>query len=289
MSKLKKALERAKKNNAAFPVRNQEKADSSQPASLRSLEVEKKTSLRPDSTSLRPDSRIDFSQTKIQPISHEQLRQNKIFALFSKTKINDRFKALRTQVLRKLENLGTNSVMVTSANPGEGKSFTSINLGVSIAQQLDRTVLIVDTDLKNPTVDHYDFAKDFFNVDVKLGLADVLTGDVELKEALINPGIEKLTILPGGMYLHNSAELLGSPKMELLVDEIKQRYKDRIVIFDTPAVLACADPVALSKYVQSVLFVVEEEKTSADDIRQAIKLLSDIEVIGMILNKSKTR
>ena len=282
MSKLKKALERAKKNSTAFPASTSEESDSSQSTSLRRLDSEKKASLR-------PESRIDFSQTKIQPVSHHRLRKNKIFALFSKTEINDRFKTLRVQVLRKLEKLGTNSVMVTSANPGDGKSFTSINLGVSIAQELDRTVLIVDADLKNPAKKHYDFAKDFFNVDVHLGLADVLTGKAELNEALINPGIEKLTILPGGTYLHNSAELIGSPKMEYLVQELKERYKDRVVIFDTPAILACADPVALSKFVETVLFVVEEEKTTSEDVKQAMALLSDVQIIGMILNKSKNK
>jgi Mrp family chromosome partitioning ATPase len=76
--------------------------------------------------------------------------------------------------------------------------------------------------------------------------------------------------------------------MELLVKDLKSRYKDRVVIFDTPAILACADPVQLSKFIESVLFVVEEEKTCADDIKQSMKLLSDIHVIGMILNKSKS-
>jgi protein-tyrosine kinase len=113
--------------------------------------------------------------------------------------------------------------------------------------------------------------------------------NIQMDDALINPGIEKLTILPGGNYLHNSAELLGSPQMELLVKEIKTRYKDRIVIFDTPAVLTCADPIQLTKFVENVLFVVEEEKTSAEDIRQSMKLLSDINIIGMIINKSKLK
>ena len=242
-----------------------------------------------DRTLSRHEVKVNYSHTKVKPVSHELLRKSKIFALFSKYKINDQIKTLRSQVLSQLEKIDGNTIMVTSANPGEGKSFTSINLGVSIAQELDRTVLLIDADLKNPTKTHFDFAKDFFNVDVEFGLADILLGNVSLEEALINPGIEKLTILPGGRCLDTSSELLGSPQMEQLVKNVKNRYKDRIIIFDTPAILTCADPVQLSKFIESVLFVVEEEKTNVEDVRQAMKLLSDIHMIGMILNKSKSR
>ena len=275
MSRLKKALEKAKKS---YPDIHLHTPETQQPPVPRLDEK----------ILSRREVKVSYSKTKVKPIPHEILRKNKIFSLFSKYRINDQFKTLRSQVLNQLEKLNFNTLMVTSANPGEGKSFTSINLGVSIAQELDRTVLIVDADLKNPAKQHYDFARDFFSVDVECGLADVLTGNASLDEALINPGIEKLTILPGGTYLHNSSELLGSPQMEMLYKELKTKYKDRIVIFDTPAIRVCADPVQLSKFVESVLFVVEEEKTSADDIKQSIKLLADVHVIGMILNKSKS-
>ena len=278
MSRLKKALQRAKEDYPEIQIFNPD----GQVASIHD-EAEDKP------IPLRHEVKIDYTHTKIQPISHDLLRKSKIFALFTKFKINDQIKTLRAQVLSSLEKINGNTIMVTSANPGEGKSFTSINLGVSIAQEMDKTVLIVDADLKNPTKTHFDFAKDFFNVKVEAGLADILLGQAELNDVLINPGIEKLTILPGGTCLDNSSELLGSPRMEMLVKEVKERYKDRIVIFDTPAVLVGADTVQLSKFVESVLFVVEEENTSASDIREAMKLLNEIHMIGMILNKSKSR
>jgi protein-tyrosine kinase len=277
MSRLKKALEKAKKDFPNIEVYKTEKPEFSE-----DLPLERESNIQ-------PEKKIDYSQTKVQPVSHDVLRDNKLFALFSKYKVNDQIKTLRTQVLKKLDKIGGTTLMITSANPGEGKTFTSINLGISIAQEINRTVLIVDADLKNPAKNHYDFATDFFSLNVETGLADVLLGKIQLNDALINPGIEKLTLLPGGYYLQNSSELLGSPQMEWLVKEIKTRYKDRIIIFDTPAILTCADPIQLSKFVESVLFVVEEEKTSAEDIRQAMKLLSDINIIGMILNKSKSK
>lgn len=276
MSKLKKALEKAKSEYPSIQLHTPEKRE------VTPIPVPGEPSAP------RREVNVNYSNTKVRPVSHDQLRQNKIFALFSQEKVNDQIKTLRSQVLNKLKKLGANDFMITSANPGEGKTFTSINLGVSIAQELDKTVLIVDTDLKNPAKDHYDFAKDFFSVDVETGLADVLQGKVDLNDALINPGIDKLTILPGGTYLHNSSELLGSPQMERLVKDIRSRYKDRIVIFDAPAVLACSDPFQLTKFVKNVLFVVEEDKTTGDDLRKALKLLTDIEMIGMVLNKSRT-
>ena len=284
MSRLKKALEKAKKefpNIELYKTKKQSLSDSFKPEESPVFEEE-----RPN---LRRVAKIDFTQTKIQPVSHNVLKKNKILALFSNYMISDQIKALRTQILKKLEKIGSNTLMITSANPGEGKTFTSINLGVSIAQELDRTVIIIDADLKNPAHDHCDFSSDFFGIDVEKGLADVLLGNVQLADVLINPGIDKLTILPGGYFLHNSSELLGSPQMESLVKDIKSRYKDRIVIIDTPAILSCADPAVISKFAENVLFVVEEEKTSAEDIRQSMKYLSDANIIGMIINKSKLK
>jgi protein-tyrosine kinase len=164
MSRLKKALEKAKKDLPNIQLYDIEKQKAPEHDDVEQQSV------------FQPETKIDYSRTKIQPISHDVLRDNKIFALFTKYKVNDQIKTLRTQVLKKLEKIGSNIIMITSANPGEGKTFTSINLGVSIAQELDRTVLIVDADLKNPAKDHYDFATDFFSMKVETGLADVLSG-----------------------------------------------------------------------------------------------------------------
>ncbi len=276
MSRLKKALDKAQKNFAQVQLYAAENQKAFEHSGLKQKSLE------------HCEKKIVFSRTKIEPVSRNVLRDNKIFALFSDSKVNNQIKTLRTQVLKRLKKIGANTLMITSANPGEGKTFASINLGVSIAQELDRTVLIVDADLKNPAKDHFDFTSDFFCINVEKGLADVLLENLEMDSVLINPGIEKLTILPGGKYRQNSAELIGSPKMALLVEEVKTRYRDRIVIFDTPAVLTCADPIELAKFVHSVLFVVEEEKTTTEDIRKSLKLLSDSNIVGMVLNKSKS-
>jgi non-specific protein-tyrosine kinase len=231
---------------------------------------------------------VTYCKTKVLDVNPQMLKNNKIVSLFDDNPVTDQIKSLRAQVLKNLKENGGNSLLVTSANAGEGKTFTAINLGVSIAQELDRTVLLVDADLRNPTFKHYDFAEDFFGVEVRRGLADYLTDSLEIPDLLLNPGIEKLTILPGGRVLPNSSELLGSSRMEALVRELKGRYrKDRVIIFDSPALLVCTDPLVLSNFVDGVLLVVEEERTTDNDLRRVMELLKDKPVLGTVLNKSK--
>jgi len=282
MSKIKKALEKAKeaRQTDGFPFAQENKGELK---ALRS-ETEKRELLE------GAEVKINYSQTKICQLDPCVLKQNKVFSLFEESKTTDQMKILRTQLLNKLEEIGGNSFLVTSAYPGEGKTFISINLGVSIAQELDRTVLLVDADLRNPSFNHCSFSKDFWGVDFDTGLSDYLTGKSDIPDLLLNPGIKKLTILPGGKALSNSAELLGSSKMESLVKEMKDRYRgDRIIIFDSPAILTCSDALVLSRYVDCVLLVVEEEKTSGDDLKRVMELLKDTPIAGTVLNKSKEK
>jgi non-specific protein-tyrosine kinase len=216
------------------------------------------------------------------------LERNRIFSLFKDYRVTDEIENLRTQTLAKLKEVKGNSLLVTSAHPGEGKTFTSINLGVSIAKQLDRTVLIVDTDLRNPWRTHFDFSTDFFGVSPEKGLSDYLLGNARIEDLFINPGIEKLTILPAGKPIPNSSELLGSEKMANLVVDLKQRYgHERVVIFDSPALLAFTDPIVYSQLIDGVLLVVESERTTPDDIKRVLKLLKDRPLFGTVLNKNK--
>jgi non-specific protein-tyrosine kinase len=200
--------------------------------------------------------------------------------------MTDQINILRTQLLYKLGEINGNTLMVTSANPGEGKTFTSINLGISIAQELSRSVLLVDCDLRQPEANHFDFASDFFGVKIKQGLSDYLLGEVDLEDILLNPGIDKLTILPGGKPILNSAELLVSPRMEMLVKETKERYgKDRIIIFDSPSILTISDPLAFARFVDGILLVVETKKSTREDVKKVMNLLKDRVILGTVLNK----
>jgi non-specific protein-tyrosine kinase len=278
MSKLKKALEKAKE------VRGFENDDLYRKNKRPKIEDDKSL----NGTVCRPELEICYSDTKTKKIDDSILKRGKVISLFHDIEKIEQIKTLRTQVLNHLNQVGGNSLLITSANPYEGKTFTAINLGVSIAQELDRTVLIVDADLRKHARYHKDFALDFFGTDMTEGLSNYLLGQAEISDLLLNPGIDRLVLLPAGRPLPNSAELLGSPRMVMLVNDIKGRYpEDRIIIFDCPSILSCADPLILTRYVDGILFVVEEEKTKSDDVQKAMELLKDKPVFGTILNKSK--
>jgi len=236
----------------------------------------------------RNDIRISYSRTKVQAIDPEKLKNNKIFSVFDDIECTDQIKILRTEVLRKLNEIGGNSILVTSANPYEGKTFTSINLGVSIAKEFDRTVLIIDADLRKPTKRHTAFSTDFFTLDVELGLTDYLKGAAEIPDILINPGIEKLTLIPGGRPVDNAPELLNSGRMETMMMEIKKRYAaERLIIVDGPAVLPFPDAHVLARYVDGVLPVVEVERTPLSQVRKMMSRLKDALILGTVMNKNK--
>jgi non-specific protein-tyrosine kinase len=277
MSKLKKALDKAQESRG----RGYQKGVSGaiKPPTLAKVTLD-------EAANLKAKLDIRYSETKVQKIENSVLRKGKIVSHFHETEKIDQIKTLRTQILDSLHKLKGNSLLVTSANPYEGKTYTSINLGVSIAQELHCTVLIVDCDLKTHSNKHKQFAQDFFGITVTKGLTDYLTGDAKIPEILLNPGIERLVIVPSGKTLPNSAELLSSPKMELLVDDFKTRYPaDRIIIFDCSALLAHTDSLVLTRYVDGILLVVEEKRTSAEQIKKVMELLKDKPVIGSVINK----
>ncbi len=283
MSKLKKALERAKQARA-------EEIIEPDTGFKRKGAMEKAQGTRePQPTPEKSEEvNIAYTQTKVLDIDAQSLKNNKIISHIKEDWMAEQISILRTQLLHKLEEIDGNTLMVTSANPGEGKTFTSINLGVSIAQELNRTVLLVDCDLRRPDDSHFDFASDFFGVEINKGLADYLLGQAELQDILLNPGIERLTILPGGKPLLNSSELLASRKMEMLVKEMKERYgKDRIIIFDSPSILAISDPLSIARFVDGILLVVETNRSTNDDIKKVMNLLKDRVILGTVLNKFK--
>ena len=233
-------------------------------------------------------SAIRYSKTKVQINDPEKLKKNRVLSIFDDVDTANQFKILRTQVLRKLKEIGGNSILVTSANPYEGKTFTSINLGLSIAKEFDRTVLIIDADIRRPTKKHTDFSTEFFSLKVEKGLTDYLMGDAEIEDVLINPGIDKITLIPGGVPVDNSPELLNSARMEMMMEEIKSRYpSDRLVIVDGPALLHFPDAMILYRYVDGVLPVVEAERTSTDQVKKVMKMLQDVNLLGVVMNKNK--
>ena len=193
--------------------------------------------------------------------------------------ISEQFRKLKARILNQMSKKDMeNTIMVTSSDVGEGKSIVSINLAVALSNEIDYTVLLVDTDLRKPSIHKY------FGLTPTYGLSDYLNDKVSLSDILIKTGIGKLVILPAGTISDNSAELLSSEKMKFLVHELKQRYKDRYVIFDSTPLLVTADPLLLGAHMDGIIFVIQEGRTSQQAAMQAISLMKGWNILGVVFN-----
>ena len=224
---------------------------------------------------------IVYTRTKSLDISLSVLRQGRVMAAYSKGSFVDACKILRTQVMHRLRENNWNVLGVTSPGHGEGKTLTAVNLAVSLAMETTQTVLLVDANLRNPSI------HEVFGLEDCPGLADYLLDNQPVEDLLVHPGIGRFVVLPGGREISNSTEILTSPKMLGLVEEFKHRYPARIVIFDLPPLLHTADVLAFSPYIDALLLVVEEGKTTVDEVRRALSLVKDSRpVLGTVLNKA---
>lgn len=194
----------------------------------------------------------------------------------------EQYRKLRARVLGSTKKEFRNTVMVTSSQPAEGKSITAINLAVAIARELDHTVLLIDADLRKPTVHTY------LGMPPAHGLSDYLTSRMDLSEVMIKTGIGNLVFVPAGKPPENPAELINSTRMRSMVSEVKERYRDRYVIFDSSPLLAAADSLSLCAYVDGVIFVAQAGRTDQKTAMQALSLIQDYNVLGAVLNNVRT-
>lgn len=175
-----------------------------------------------------------------------------------------------------------NIIMVTSARAGEGKTFTSINLAMSIAMEMDKTVLLVDADVGRARVHQV------LGTPMGPGLIDLLVDDnLDVSDVIIRTNVPKLSLIPMGRYHAHSTELLASDEMQRLVMELANRYSDRIVIFDAPPLLLTSEAVVLAGLMGQIVYVVMAEKTPRGAVRDALALLDANKPIGLVLNKSR--
>lgn len=214
-------------------------------------------------------------------IDEVQMDRHRIVAHRTRSKEADKFRILRTQVLQAMAHAGMRTLGITSPNYGDGKTTIALNLALSIALDLKQTVLLVDLDLRKPNV------MDYLGLVAPIGLTDYFMRDVPIADCLIRPSFDRLTLLPAGRMLENSSEVLGSPKIAALAEEMKARYADRLIIYDMPPVLAQDDPMVFLPHVDGVLLVVNEGATSTQDLRSAMRALGGAHVIGTVLNNSQ--
>jgi len=223
---------------------------------------------------------IVYTRTRSIQIPEPVLREQRILAGFEGGPFVDSFKILRTQVLHRVREKGWNVIGVTSPGEREGKTFTAVNLAASLAMDVTQSVLLVDANLRHPSV------HEMFDLGECQGLADYLLNDVPIEQLLVHPGIGRFVLLPGGRTVSHSAEALTSPKMVALVEEFKHRYQSRMILFDLPPILQTSDVLAFSPYLDAMLVVIEEGRTKAEDVERALSLIKpSTPVLGTVVNK----
>jgi protein-tyrosine kinase len=175
-----------------------------------------------------------------------------------------------------------NLILITSSLPGEGKTFTAINLALSIANERDKKVLLIDADVARPSVSRV------LGIKPGPGLIDYLEEDnISFSDVMLNTSIPGFRVLPAGKLHKHSTELLSSDKMTLLVEELSSRYPDRVVIFDSPPLLAATQGEILAKLVGQVVLVIEAEKTMQSVVMESVDKLASCDVVLALFNKSK--
>ncbi len=232
-------------------------------------------------------ARLTSSTTLTFKVDRDQLRrQNMITPEGERTPNAESFRRIKRQILMSVAKpkagAPANLVLVTSALAGEGKTFCAINLAISLASEMDRTVLLVDADVAKPSVPQA------LGLKAQRGLMDVLLDRrIDLAEVLWNTDIGKLTLLPAGTAHQHATELLASDAMRVLLQEMAARYHDRIIIFDAPPLLAASEAGVLASQMGQIVMVVEAGKTSEAALKAALGRVESSNVTGLLLNKGE--
>ncbi len=221
-----------------------------------------------------------YTHTKAVSLSHSDLVARRVLAGTIDGPFVEAYKILRTQILHRLRERNWNVIGVTSPGVQEGKTLVAVNLSISIAMEANHTAILVDGNLRHPSVHQL---LGFEN----RGLADFLLEDTPISELLIHPQIDRFVVMPAGGPLRNSVESLTLSKMTSFVEEVKHRYASRVVVFDLPPLLDTADVIGLAPQLDAVLLVVEEGRTTEQDVKRALSTLDGIvPVLGTVLNKA---
>lgn len=224
---------------------------------------------------------ITYLNTPVIKLDAAHLEKNRIVA-HSKTDINSySFDSLRTQILQKMEENNWRTIAVVSPTPQSGKTLVSINLAISIAHQPQKTAILVDFDLRRPKVASY------LGIHTEKSMNDYLQDKAPLKDVMVNPGIDRLVIVPTMKHVTKSAEVLSSKKVTNLITELRNRYDSRIVIFDCPPVLNSDDAMVLLPQVDCTLLVIANGMSTQSEIEETLHHLPKNNLLGVVLNKAE--
>ncbi len=236
-------------------------------------------------TDTQPKSAVEITYTNTRCVTLQPgvLEKNLVVTGDGRDPVTSAYKMLRTQVLQRMSANDWNVLAITSPGSQEGKTLTALNLAIGIAREVNHTVLLVELDLRDPSLHR------FLGCQPEQGITDYLLRDVPLSDIMFNPGIDRLVIIPAGPPTAFSSELLSSPRMVELVHELKERYPSRLVLFDVPPLLTADDGLAFLPFVDAALLVVVEGETTIEDVELAKEMLSSTPLLGAVLNRASSQ
>ena len=221
-------------------------------------------------------------KVEAKPSPDDLVLDDKLVSFFAPSSmVAEQFRRLRTHIIKPGLDNSPKTILVTSTMAGEGKSLIAINLAITIAIDLHSHALLVDCDLRNPTLSR------FFGLHSEKGLSDHLSGQADIPDLLIKTSVDKLTILPGGGIQDNPVELIGSRRMKAFVQGLKSQYEDRYIILDSSPLLATTEPSVLGEIVEGIILVVKSGETPRESVQQALKLVKKDKILGVVLNNAE--
>jgi protein-tyrosine kinase len=248
--------------------------------------LEKAKSLRGEAKSSETNERVVQTQTdELLRTAIKEISASPYLVVLSEpdSPITEEYRKLKSKIVQLTQAGGgfQNTLMITSTMAEEGKSITALNLAITMAQEYDHTVLLVDADLRKPSLHKY------LGIESELGLSDVLTKGIDVQDVLVQTGIGKLVFLPAGGIMANPVELFMSKKMKDLIYELKHRYTDRYIIFDAPPILPFAEVQSIAAIMDGVVFLVREGHAPVNAIKEAMSLLKDTKIFGVVYNDAE--
>jgi protein-tyrosine kinase len=226
---------------------------------------------------------IDFAKLPVVVPDENCLEKYRVVAALHDAPERTAYKVLRTRLLQRLRASQYNVIGVTGPGPGEGKTLTAINLAYSLAKDVTHQVILVDLDLRRPSIHEY------LGLTSRHELTDVLGGSASLEEALVCPNANRLAVLTNTTVQRDSSEVLSSPEMNGIVQRLKSFGQKTITILDLPPVLASDDVIAFSPLVDALLLVVGEGRCRREDLKETQELLKETEILGVVLNHSREK
>lgn len=245
----------------------------------RPVSIEKRCEKKAESPQTSPDPpKKVFKQNVMGENSIQGWDERFVEAFQNYFGVSESFRRLRSKILHPADGEKIRSILVTSAVPGEGKSFVCANLGAILAQSVERHAIVVDCDMRRPSL------ASLFGLDNRQGLVDHLRDGMDLSLLIRKTGMESLSVIPAGVPPVNPSELLASEKMNRMIDEIVGRYPDRLVIFDSPPAQAASETAVLAQNVDKVIIVVRWGLSARDQVKKFVDTIGRDKILGVVFN-----